>query len=194
VCRPFDKERSGFVLAEGAGVIVLETLEHARKRGATVIARLAGFGQSTDAYHKTAPDPSGAGAARAMRHAMNAAGVEPSKIGYINAHGTSTPQNDPMETQAIKKALGEHAYKTPVSSTKSMTGHMIGGAGAVEAIVSIQTILSGKIPPTINYETPDPDCDLFYVPNETIEREVNVAMSNSFGFGGHNATLLFSRV
>lgn len=192
VCRPFDKNRSGFVLAEGAAMLVLETLEHALERGAEVLAILSGFGQTTDAYHKTAPDPSGAGAARAMRQAIESAGVRPEDIGYVNAHGTSTPQNDPMETLAIKKALGEHAYKVPISSTKSMTGHMIAAAGAFEAIVAIQAIRTGIIPPTINYETPDPECDLYYVPNAAIEREVRHAISNSFGFGGHNSSLLFS--
>lgn len=192
VCRPFDKNRSGFVLAEGAGVLVLETLEHALGRGAEVLAILAGFGQTTDAYHKTAPDPSGEGAARAMRQALRSAGLRAEDIDYVNAHGTSTPQNDPMETLAIKKALGEHARKVPVSSTKSMTGHMIAAAGAFEAIVAVQTIRTGTIPPTINYETPDPECDLFYVPNEAIRREVRHVISNSFGFGGHNSSLLFS--
>lgn len=191
VCRPFDKGRTGFVLAEGAGVLVLESLEHARRRGARVLALLAGFGQSTDAYHKTAPDPTGSGAARAMRSALRLAGVTPEEVGYINAHGTSTPHNDPMETLAIKAALGEHARRIPISSTKSMTGHMIAAAGAVEAVVTIQTILSGKIPPTINYEEPDPECDLNYVPNRALEQRVDVAISNSFGFGGHNASLLF---
>jgi len=193
VCRPFDKDRSGFVLAEGAGVIVLETLEHAQKRGARILALLVGYGQTTDAYHKTAPDPSGAGAARAIQQAIVMAGLAPEEVGYVNAHGTSTPQNDPMETEAIKRALGPHAYKAPVSSTKSMTGHLIAAAGAVEAVVAIQTILTGVIPPTINYETPDPACDLFYVPNSSIERQVDVAISNSFGFGGHNSCLAFQR-
>lgn len=190
VCCPFDKNRSGFVLAEGAGVLILESLEHARRRGARILALLAGYGQSTDAYHKTAPDPTGSGAARAIRHSMRMAQVTPEEVGYINAHGTSTLQNDPMETLAIKSALGEHARRVPVSSTKSMTGHMIAAAGAVEAIIAVQAILYGKIPPTINYNTPDPECDLYCVPNEAIERPVDVAISNSFGFGGHNASLL----
>jgi 3-oxoacyl-(acyl-carrier-protein) synthase len=193
VCRPFDKDRSGFVLAEGAGVIVIETLEHAMRRGARVLAILAGWGQTTDAYHKTAPDPTGSGAARAMMQAMTIAGLSPEDIDYVNAHGTSTPQNDPMETMAIKTALGPRAREVPVSSTKSMTGHMIAAAGAVEAIVAIQTILTGKVPPTINYETPDPDCDLNYVPNVAIDRRVDAAISNSFGFGGHNSSLIFVR-
>jgi 3-oxoacyl-[acyl-carrier-protein] synthase II len=191
VCRPFDRNRSGFVLAEGAGIIVLESIEHARRRGARILAFLAGYGQTTDAYHKTAPDPTGAGAAKAIRHAMERARVTPEEVGYINAHGTSTIHNDPMETLAIKAALGEHARRIPVSSTKSMTGHLIAGAGAVEAVACVQAILTGVLPPTINYETPDPDCDLDYVPNAAIERHVDVVISNSFGFGGHNSSLLF---
>ena len=194
VCRPFDRDRSGFVLAEGAGVLVLESIEHARRRGARILALLAGFGQTTDAYHKTAPDPSGAGAARAIRQAMKAARVSPEEVSYINAHGTSTIQNDPMETLAIKAALGDHARRVPISSTKSSTGHLIAGAGAVEAIASVQAILTGKIPPTINYENPDPACDLHYVPNRAIESTVDVVLSNSFGFGGHNSSLALSSV
>ncbi len=193
VCRPFDRNRSGFVLAEGAGILILESLEHAQRRGAKVLALLAGYGQSTDAYHKTAPDPTGGGAARAIRDALRSAGVTPEDVDYVNAHGTSTPQNDPMETAAIKTALGEHARRVPISSTKSMTGHMIAAAGAVEAIISVLAILTGRIPPTINYETPDPECDLYYVPNAAIERRVDVVVSNSFGFGGHNASLVFRR-
>jgi 3-oxoacyl-[acyl-carrier-protein] synthase II len=193
VCRPFDRDRSGFVLAEGAGIMVLESLEHARRRGARILALLAGYGQTTDAYHKTAPDPSGAGAARAIRRALEVAGLSPEEVHYINAHGTSTSQNDPMETLAIKSALGEHARDVPISSTKSMTGHMIAAGGAFEAIVVVQSILTGKIPPTINYEAPDPECDLHYVPNQAIEREVKVGISNSFGFGGHNSSLAFVR-
>lgn len=193
VCRPFDRNRSGFVLAEGAAVVVLETVESARRRGATILALLCGYGQTTDAYHKTAPDPTGEGAARALRHALARAGIAPEEVDYINAHGTSTQQNDPMETQAIKKAFGAHAYKVPVSSTKSMTGHMIAAAGALEAVIAVQSIRTGLIPPTINYETPDPDCDLFYVPNVAIEREVRTVVSNSFGFGGHNSSLIFQR-
>lgn len=194
VCRPFDLHRSGFVLAEGSGIIVLESLEHARRRGVTALATLAGFGQSTDAYHKTAPDPTGAGAARAITEALRTASVTPEEVGYINAHGTGTQQNDPMETKAIKAALGEHAYRVPISSTKSMTGHMIGAAGAVEAIVATKALLTGKMPPTINYETADPACDLNYVPNKAIEGRVDVVVSNSFGFGGHNASLVFRKV
>jgi 3-oxoacyl-[acyl-carrier-protein] synthase II len=194
ICRPFDRDRSGFVLAEGAGILVLESIEHARRRGARILALLAGFGQTTDAYHKTAPDPSGAGAARAIRQAMTTARITPEEVSYINAHGTSTIQNDPMETLAIKTALGDHARRVPISSTKSMTGHLIAGAGAVEAIASVQAILTGKIPPTINYENPDPACDLYYVPNAAIESRVDVVLSNSFGFGGHNSSLVLCSV
>lgn len=194
VCRPFDRDRTGFVLAEGAGIVVLETLEHARKRNAPVLAVLAGYGQTTDSYHKTAPDPTGAGASRAMQQALHSAGISPEDVDYVSAHGTSTQQNDPMETQAIKTAFGEYASRVPISSTKSMTGHMIAAAGALEAVISVQTILTGVIPPTINYETPDPACDLYYVPNEAIEKKVDVAISNSFGFGGHNSSLVFRRM
>ncbi len=190
VSRPFDKGRSGFVLAEGSGILVLESLPHARSRGAKILALLAGYGQTTDAYHKTAPDPTGSGAARAIGQALRLAGVTPEEVDYVNAHGTSTPQNDPVETLAIKLALGGHARRVPVSSTKSMTGHMIAAAGAVEAIVLVRTILAGCIAPTINYETPDAECDLFYVPNRAIERPVKIAISNSFGFGGHNSSIL----
>jgi 3-oxoacyl-[acyl-carrier-protein] synthase II len=189
VCRPFDRQRSGFVLGEGAGILVLETGEHARGRGAEILAVLAGFGQTTDAYHKTAPDPTGRGAARAIRMALESGGLSPEEVGYINAHGTSTLQNDPAETLAIKSALGEYARRVPVSSTKSMTGHLIGAAGAIEAIIAVETILTGWIPPTINYETPDPDCDLFYVPNTAREARVEAVLSNSFAFGGHNSAL-----
>jgi 3-oxoacyl-[acyl-carrier-protein] synthase II len=190
-CRPFDRTRGGFVLAEGAGIVVLESLEHATRRGARILAILAGGGQTTDAYHKTAPDPSGAMAAAAIRTAMKQAGVVPEEVGYINAHGTGTPHNDPMETLAIKSALGEHARRVPVSSTKSMTGHLIAGAGAVEAVVSVQVLLTGRAPPTINYENPDPECDLYYIPNQAIEVGTEVVISNSFGFGGHNSSLVF---
>ncbi|HLU48362.1 MAG TPA: beta-ketoacyl synthase N-terminal-like domain-containing protein, partial [Planctomycetota bacterium] len=192
VCRPFDKARSGFVMGEGAGVLILESIEHARKRGAEILAIIAGYGQTCDSYHRTAPDPEGRGAARAIRAAMAMAGFAPGDIDYINAHGTSTISNDPMETQAIKSALGEaDARRVAISSTKSMTGHLIGAAGAVEAICVIQTIRNHIIPPTINLEDPDPACDLDYVPNEPRERKVNVALSNTFGFGGHNATVAF---
>ncbi len=191
VSRPFDRGRKGFVMGAGAGVMVLETMEHAKRRGANILAVLCGYGQTTDAYHKTAPDPEGTEASRAMQLSMERAGVAPEEIDYVNAHGTGTQQNDPIETLVIKKAIGDHAYKVPVSSTKSMTGHMIGAAGAAEAIVVIQTVLTGNVPPTINYSEPDPECDLFYVPNEAIEASVKVAMTNSFGFGGHNSSLLF---
>lgn len=193
ICRPFDRDRSGFVIGEGAGILVLETLEHARRCGAEILALLAGYGQSTDAYHKTAPDPTGAGAARAMRQAIASAGVLPAEIGYINAHGTSTQQNDPMETLAIHAALGAAARQVPVSSTKSMTGHLIAGAGAVESIISVLSIRTGTIPPTLNLDNPDPECDLFHVAHAAIDRRVDVALSNSFGFGGHNSSLIFCR-
>ena len=191
VSRPFDRDRSGFVMGEGAGILVLETLEHAQSRQAPILAVFCGYGQTTDAFHKTAPDPSGREATRAIRLAMRQAQVEPQDIAYVNAHGTSTQQNDPVETLVIKQALGDHAYKVPVSSTKSMTGHMIGAAGAVEAVAAVKAIETGCIPPTINHDEPDPECDLFYVPNEAIEAPVEVALSNSFAFGGHNSSLLF---
>ena len=190
-CRPFDRGRTGFVMGEGAGALVLESLEHAKKRGAEILAILSGYGQTTDAYHSTAPEPTGQQATRAMRLALERSGVRPEDVNYINAHGTSTQQNDPIETLVIKKALGDAAYRVPVSSTKSMTGHMIGAAGAVEAIIAVQAIRSKAIPPTINYRDPDPECDLFYVPNEAIDAPVEAAMTNSFGFGGHNSSLLF---
>ena len=191
VCRPFDKDRTGFVLAEGAGLVVLETRAHADARGVPILATLCGYGQTTDAYHNTAPDPSGDGPARAMMLAMQSAGVAPEEVGYVNAHGTSTPQNDPLETLAIKTALGAHAHRVPVSSTKSMTGHLIGAGGAVEAIATIQALRHQLLPPTINYETPDPACDLSYVPNQAVQASVSAAISNSLAFGGHNASLLF---
>ncbi len=191
--RPFDAQRDGFVMGEGAGVMVLEELEHAKTRGADILAELAGYGLSGDAYHLTAPAPNGEGAARCIKMAMKDAGLGPEDISYINAHGTSTKFNDEFETMAIKSALGERAYKIPVSSTKSMTGHLLGAAGGVEAIVAVKTIMEGKIPPTINLETPDPECDLDYVPNEAREADVNTALSNSFGFGGTNGCLLFRK-
>ncbi len=189
--RPFDRDRSGFVMGQGAGILVLETLEHAEQRGAEVLALLSGYGQTTDAYHKTAPDPSGEEAAHAMQMALGMAGVSAEEIGYINAHGTGTLQNDPVETLVIRKALGKLAERIPISSTKSMTGHMIGAAGAVEAIIAILAMRSGRIPPTINLDNPDPACDLFYVPNAAIEASVETSVSNSFGFGGHNSCLVF---
>ena len=192
--RPFDKERDGFLLGEGAGALVLESLEHATARGARIYGEVAGYGMSADSYHITLPRPGGGGAARAMQGALDDAGVDAADIDYINAHGTSTPANDATETLAIKTVFGGHAYKLPVSSTKSMTGHLLGGAGAVEAVISLMTIESGVVPPTINQTTPDPACDLDYVPNEAREVRVKRVLSNSFGFGGHNVSLLFSSV
>ncbi len=188
---PFDLNRDGFIMGEGAGVVVLESLEHAEKRGARIHAELIGYGMSSDAHHMTAPHPEGDGAYAAMRRAIRDAGLEPSEIGYINAHGTSTPLNDKGETAAIKRLFGDHAKKVPISSTKSMTGHMLGAAGAVEAIVSIYAMRDGMLPPTINYVTPDPACDLDYIPNAPRATKVRTVMSNSFGFGGHNAVLVF---
>ncbi|MFA5119330.1 MAG: beta-ketoacyl-ACP synthase II [Candidatus Omnitrophota bacterium] len=187
--RPFDRERNGFVMAEGAGIVVLETLEHAQKRSARIYAEVAGFGMSCDAYHITAPDPEGYGASLAMRRAMKDASINPADVDYINAHGTSTKLNDKVETLAIKKALEAHAKKVMVSSTKSVTGHLLGAAGGVEFIASCLSIRDNVVPPTINYEFPDPDCDLDYVPNTARKAEVKVALSNSLGFGGHNATV-----
>ncbi|MFS8582488.1 MAG: beta-ketoacyl-ACP synthase II [Limnochordales bacterium] len=192
--RPFDAQRDGFVLGEGAGILILESEEHARARGAHIYGEVAGYGATGDAYHITQPAPEGDGAYRAMKRAMEDAGVGPEDIDYINAHGTSTEYNDYFETVAIKRALGEAAYRVPVSSTKSMTGHQLGAAGAVEAIVALLAMQHGVIPPTINYEHPDPRCDLDYVPNEKRAAEVNVAMTNSFGFGGHNAVLIFRKL
>ncbi|HEX9863654.1 MAG TPA: beta-ketoacyl-ACP synthase II [Acidimicrobiia bacterium] len=192
--RPFDAGRDGFVMGEGGAALVLEDMEHAQARGATVLAELAGYGMSADAYHITLPRPGGTGAARAMVNAITDAGLTPSDIGYINAHGTSTEANDSTETAAIRIALGAAADSTPVSSTKSMTGHVLGGAGAVEAVACIMALRDQVLPPTINYEVPDPECDLDYVPNVRREASLEHAMSNSFGFGGHNASLVFSRV
>ncbi|SMB94827.1 3-oxoacyl-[acyl-carrier-protein] synthase II [Thermanaeromonas toyohensis ToBE] len=192
--RPFDRLRDGFVLGEGAGVLILETLDHALARGARIYAEVAGYGCTADAYHITAPDPEGQGAAQAMALALADAGVQPGEVDYINAHGTSTDLNDRIETLAIKKVFGAHAYKLAISSNKSMIGHLLGAAGAVELIATTLTIYEGIIPPTINYEEPDPECDLDYVPNKARRQEVKVALSNSFGFGGHNATVLLKRV
>lgn len=189
--RPFDAERDGFVLAEGACALVLESEEHARARGARIYCEIAGYGASADAYHITAPDPKGSGAALAMRRALEDAGEDPSAVTYINAHGTSTPLNDASETVAIKAVLGEHARRVAVSSTKSMTGHMLGAAGAVEGAACALAIANGVVPPTIHYEHPDPECDLDYVPNEARELPVRLALSNSFGFGGQNACVAF---
>jgi len=191
-CRPFDRDRDGFIMGEGAGVMVIEELEHAKARGAHIYCELAGYGCSADAYHMTAPLPDGEGAARAMQIAMQHAKINPEDIDYINAHATSTPIGDVCETKAIKRALGERAYKTPVSSTKSMTGHLLGAAGGVELAACALAIKHGVIPPTINLENPDPECDLDNVPNTAREAKIKVAMSNSFGFGGHNATLIVS--
>ncbi|AKJ02928.1 3-oxoacyl-[acyl-carrier-protein] synthase II [Archangium gephyra] len=191
--RPFDKDRDGFVLGEGAGIVVLEELEHAKKRGARILAELVGYGANSDAHHVTAPAPEGEGAARCMRLALASAGMNPEDVGYINAHGTSTPLNDANETKAIKTVFGAHARKLAVSSTKSMTGHMLGAAGGAEAVVSVLTLLRRVIPPTINQTTPDPECDLDYVPNQAREQRVDAVMSNSFGFGGTNTVLVFKR-
>ncbi len=192
--RPFDAQRDGFVMAEGAGIVILERLDHAIKRGADLYAEVIGYGMSGDAYHITAPAPDGDGAVRAIKMALNHAGIEPEEVDYVNAHGTSTQLNDKTETTALKKAFGEYAYKLAISSTKSMTGHLLGAAGAVEAIVTALAIKHQIMPPTINYEHPDPECDLDYVPNQARPKKIKVALSNSFGFGGHNATLLFRAV
>jgi 3-oxoacyl-[acyl-carrier-protein] synthase II len=191
--RPFDAERDGFVCGEGGGLVVLESLEHARRRDARIYAEMAGYGMTGDAHHMTAPDPEGDGAARSMVAALHDGGLEPSAVGYINAHGTSTPYNDKFETLAIKRVFGEHARKLAVSSTKSMTGHLLGAAGGIEAIATAFALYHGMLPPTINYEKPDPDCDLDYVPNQARKKEIEVALSNAFGFGGTNATLAFRK-
>ena len=191
--RPFDAERDGFVMGDGAGILILEELDHARARGATIHAEVVGYGATDDASHITLPAPGGRGAVESMRVAIGDAGLTTEEIDYINAHGTSTPPNDRSETAAIKTLFGERAYRIPVSSTKSMTGHLMGAGGGIEAIATIQAIKTGIVPPTINQEHPDPDCDLDYVPNEARRMEVTVGMSNSFGFGGHNATLVFRR-
>ena len=189
--RPFDANRDGFVPAEGAAILILESLEHALGRGAEILAEVSGYGVSSDAFHAVQPDEDGAGAARAMRWAIEDAGMQPSDIDYINAHGTSTPKNDMVETLAIKTVFGEGAYEVPISSTKSMIGHALGGAGALEAVACIKTIRDGIIHPTINYETADPDCDLDYVPNKARKAQINTVLSNSFGFGGQNACVVF---
>ncbi|MGI6552214.1 MAG: beta-ketoacyl-ACP synthase II [Clostridia bacterium] len=191
--RPFDKERDGFVLSEGSGILILETMEHALRRGARIHGEIVGYGCSTDAHHITAPAPNGRGAARAMKLALEDAGISPEDVQYINAHGTSTDLNDKYETMAIKEVLGSYAYRVPISSTKSMTGHLLGAAGAVEAIASLLAINREMIPPTINYEVPDEDCDLDYVPNQARPCAVDVVLSNSFGFGGHNASIVLKR-
>jgi len=188
--RPFDKERDGFVMAEGAGVLVLEELECAKRRDAEIYAEVVGFGMSSDAYHITAPAPAGEGAARAMAMAVEQAGLPPEKMDYVNAHGTSTPLNDKCETEAIKSVFGDHARKLQISSNKSMIGHLLGAAGSAELVATAMSIKTGVVPPTINYENPDPDCDLDYVPNQARESRVNVAISNSLGFGGHNVSIV----
>jgi len=191
--RPFDLNRDGFVIGEGAGIVVLEELEHALNRGAHIYAEIVGYGSTGDAHHITAPAPGGEGGVRAMKIAIQDAGLAPEDIDYINAHGTSTPYNDKYETMAVKEVFGEHAYKLAMSSTKSMTGHLLGAAGGVEAIFSVLAIKEGILPPTMNYETPDPDCDLDYVVNEARKANVNTVLSNSLGFGGHNATIAFKK-
>lgn len=191
--RPFDKSRDGFVIGEGCGIVILEELEHALKRGAPIYAELCGYGATGDAYHITTPAPDAEGAQRAMKLAMEDAEVSPDEVDYINAHGTSTYYNDLYETRAIKAVFGDHAYQLSVSSVKSMIGHLLGGAGGVEAVVTVKAMKEGIMPPTINYETPDPELDLDYVPNQAKEKEIKVAMSNSLGFGGHNAVLLFKK-
>ena len=191
--QPFDKNRDGLVMGEGAAVLVLETESHAKKRGATILAELAGYGATADAFHVTAPHETGAGGAAAMRMALDSAAANMDELGYINAHGTGTSLNDQSETRAIKAAFAEKAYQIPVSSTKSMTGHMMGATGALEAIFCVQVVREGILPPTIHYETPDPECDLDYIPNQAREKKVDPAISNAFGFGGHNAVLAIRR-
>jgi 3-oxoacyl-[acyl-carrier-protein] synthase II len=191
--RPFERDRDGFVIGEGAGILILEELELARRRGARIYAELVGYGMTADAFHLTMPDESGSGAIRVMQKTIRDAGIEPEQVGYINAHGTSTPYNDKFETLAIRKTFGAHAYKLAVSSTKSMTGHLLGAAGGIEGVFSVLSLYRNVLPPTINYVNPDPDCDLDYVPNERRKAEVEYALSNSFGFGGTNAALLFKR-
>jgi 3-oxoacyl-[acyl-carrier-protein] synthase II len=192
--RPFDAERNGFVIGEGAGILVLESLDHAQSRGATILAEMVGYGMTCDAHHITAPTPGGVGGAEAMRLAMRDGGLEPGDVDYVNAHGTSTPANDSNETAAIKSALGDHAQRVPVSSTKSMTGHLLGGSGGIEAVAAVLAIGHNLVPPTINYQNPDPACDLDVVPNQAREVPVDVVLSNSFGFGGHNVCLAFRRL
>jgi 3-oxoacyl-[acyl-carrier-protein] synthase II len=191
--RPFDAQRDGFVIGEGAGIVILEELEFAKRRGANILAEIVGYGMSGDAFHVTMPDETGSGAIRVMNRAIKDAGISPDQIGYVNAHGTSTPYNDKFETLAIKKVFGDRAYELPVSSTKSMTGHALGAAGGIEAVFSILAMRDNTLPPTINYEQPDPDCDLDYVPNEPRQKTVDYVLSNSFGFGGTNACLIFKR-
>jgi 3-oxoacyl-[acyl-carrier-protein] synthase II len=191
--RPFDKDRDGFLMGEGAGMLVLESLESAQKRNAKILCEFLGYGTTDDAYHISAPAENGAGAAISMKLALENAGLKPEQVGYINAHGTSTQLNDKSETAAIKQVFGEQAYSVPISSTKSMTGHLLGASGSLEAIICAKVLNEGILPPTINYETPDPNCDLDYVPNQARKVQPQYVMSNSFGFGGHNATLIMSR-
>lgn len=191
--RPFDKDRDGFVMGEGSGILILEELEHALSRGATIYAEMIGYGMTCDAYHMTSPVPGGKGAARAIQLALKDGGITPDMVTYINAHGTSTQVNDRTETAAIKEALGEHAYKIVTSSTKSMTGHLLGGSGGIEGVATVLAIANNRVPPTINLDNPDPECDLDYVANESRAIDINVALSNSFGFGGHNVTLAFKK-
>ncbi|MFM7573264.1 MAG: beta-ketoacyl-ACP synthase II [Snowella sp.] len=192
-CRPFDKDRDGFVMGEGAGILLLEELDHALARGAKIYAEMVGYGMTCDAYHMTLPVPGGQGATRAIELALQDAGLSPEQVSYINAHGTSTPANDVTETNAIKKAIGSHAYNLVVSSTKSMTGHLLGGSGGIEAVATVMAIVNDQVPPTINLENPDAECDLDYVPHVSRALPVEVALSNSFGFGGHNVTLAFKK-
>lgn len=192
-CRPFDSGRDGFVMGEGAGILILEELEHALSRGAKIYAEIVGYGMTCDAYHMTSPVPGGEGAARAIQLALKDAGVMPEQVSYINAHGTSTPANDSTETAAIKTAIGEHAHQVAISSTKSMTGHLLGGSGGIEGVATVLAVANDQVPPTINLENPDPACDLDYVPNQSRKQPVEVALSNSFGFGGHNVTLVFKK-
>jgi 3-oxoacyl-[acyl-carrier-protein] synthase II len=191
--RPFDRDRDGFVIGEGCGILILESLDHALTRGARIYAEITGYGMTCDAYHMTAPVPGGAGAARCMQLALKDAGLTPDQVSYVNAHGTSTPANDPTETQAIKTALGEAANAIAVSSTKSMTGHLLGGSGGIEGVATAMAVNQDQVPPTINLQNPDEDCDLDYVPNQSRQLTVDVALSNSFGFGGHNVTLVFQK-
>jgi 3-oxoacyl-(acyl-carrier-protein) synthase len=192
-CRPFDLNRDGFVMSEGSAVLVLEELEHAKKRGANILAEVIGYGTSVDAFHMAAPPEDGGGAILSMRRAIKRAGIDPKEIDYVNTHGTGTLLNDKTETMVIKEVLGEHAYELHVTSSKSMTGHLFAGAGALEALVCVKTLTDGIITPTINYETPDPECDLNYTPNEAVKADVSVALSNSFGLGGHNATIILKK-
>jgi len=192
-CRPFDRDRDGFVIGEGSGILILESLEHAQARGAKIYGEIAGYGMTCDAYHMTSPSPEGTGAARAISLALKDGNLTPEQVSYVNAHGTSTTTNDITETKALKKALGESAYEVTISSTKSMTGHLLGGSGGIEAVATVMALAHNKIPPTINLTTPDPECDLDYVPNQAREAAVNCALSNSFGFGGHNITLAFKK-